>query len=47
MTAGDSFYCLGLRDRLGPLNAIRVGLFHYTTAGEVDATLDALAAASG
>ena len=47
VTAGDSFYCLGLRDRLGPLNAIRVGLFHYTTAGEVDATLEALAAASG
>jgi cysteine desulfurase family protein (TIGR01976 family) len=44
VTAGDSFYCLGLRDRLGPLNAIRVGLFHYTTEAEVDTTLAALAA---
>jgi len=44
VTAGDSFYCLGLRDRLGPLNAIRIGLFHYTTEAEVDATLAALAA---
>jgi selenocysteine lyase/cysteine desulfurase len=42
VTAGDSFYCLGLKDRLGPLNAIRVGLFHYSTEAEVDATLAAL-----
>jgi selenocysteine lyase/cysteine desulfurase len=43
VTAGDSFYCVGLRERLGPLNAIRVGFFHYSTAAEVDALLEALA----
>jgi selenocysteine lyase/cysteine desulfurase len=44
VTAGDSFYCLGRKDRLGALNAIRIGLFHYTTEAEVDAALAALAA---
>ena len=36
------FYCLGLEDDR-PGKALRVGLFHYNTADEVDALLAALA----
>ena len=43
VTASESFYCLGLRDLIGPRKAVRVGLFHYTTAAEVDGLLSALA----
>jgi cysteine desulfurase family protein (TIGR01976 family) len=41
-TASDSFYCLGLRDLIGPRKALRLGLFHYTTASEVDGVLASL-----
>jgi cysteine desulfurase family protein (TIGR01976 family) len=43
VTASESFYCLGLRDLIGPRKAVRVGLFHYTTEAEVDRVLSALA----
>jgi cysteine desulfurase family protein (TIGR01976 family) len=43
VTASDSFYCLGLRDLIGPRKAMRVGLFHYNTEAEVDALLATLA----
>jgi cysteine desulfurase family protein (TIGR01976 family) len=42
VTASDTFYCLGLKERLGFDSALRVGIFHYHTAGEVDALLGAL-----
>lgn len=42
VTASDSFYCLGLKRRVGFDSALRVGIFHYHTAGEVDALLEAL-----
>jgi cysteine desulfurase family protein (TIGR01976 family) len=42
VTASESFYCLGLRERIGPQKALRVGIFHYNTAAEVDALLAAL-----
>lgn len=41
VTASEHFYCLGLRDVIGG-KAVRVGLFHYNTAAEVDALLAAL-----
>lgn len=40
--AHDSFYCIGLKERIDLQPALRIGLFHYTTAGEVDRLLDAL-----
>jgi selenocysteine lyase/cysteine desulfurase len=46
------FYALGLIERLGLLDAggvVRIGLAHYTTAGEIDrllGELDAIAAAA-
>jgi cysteine desulfurase family protein (TIGR01976 family) len=42
-SASDSFYCMGLKDLIGERRALRLGLFHYNTAAEVDAVLDALA----
>ncbi|HEU4977212.1 MAG TPA: aminotransferase class V-fold PLP-dependent enzyme [Baekduia sp.] len=42
ISASDSFYCLGLRELIGPRKALRVGLFHYTTDDEVDGVLAAL-----
>jgi cysteine desulfurase family protein (TIGR01976 family) len=42
--AHDSYYALGLHERLGWGEAIRVGLIHYNTADEVDRFLAALAA---
>ncbi len=41
VTASEHFYCLGLRERIGG-KALRVGIFHYNTAAEVDALLAAL-----
>jgi cysteine desulfurase family protein (TIGR01976 family) len=46
-SASDSFYCLGLTDLFAERGALRLGLFHYTTAQEVDAVLDGLADALG
>jgi cysteine desulfurase family protein (TIGR01976 family) len=43
VTASESFYCMGLKDLIGPRKAVRLGLFHYNTADEVQATLAALA----
>lgn len=43
--AHDSYYSLGLHERLGWGEAVRVGILHYNTADEVDrflAALDAL-----
>jgi cysteine desulfurase family protein (TIGR01976 family) len=42
-SASDSFYCMGLKDLIAPRGALRIGLFHYNTADEVDQTLAALA----
>jgi cysteine desulfurase family protein (TIGR01976 family) len=42
-SASDSFYCMGLKDLIGGRGALRIGLFHYNTAAEVDQTLAALA----
>lgn len=42
-SASDSFYCMGLKDLIGDRGALRLGLFHYNTADEVDQTLAALA----
>lgn len=42
VTASESFYCLGLKDLIGPSKGLRIGLFHYSTTDEVDATLQAL-----
>ncbi|HEY6760329.1 MAG TPA: cysteine desulfurase-like protein [Baekduia sp.] len=42
VTASESFYCLGLRDLIGPRKAVRIGLFHYNTVAEVDGVLAAL-----
>ena len=42
-SASDSFYCMGLKDLIGDRGALRIGLFHYNTADEVDQTLAALA----
>jgi selenocysteine lyase/cysteine desulfurase len=44
VTASESFYCMGLKDLIGARKAVRIGLFHYNTAEEVQATLAALAA---
>lgn len=41
VTASEHFYCLGLREPIGG-KAVRVGIFHYNTAAEVDALLSAL-----
>lgn len=41
VTASEHFYCLGLRELIGG-KAVRVGIFHYNTAAEVDALLAAL-----
>jgi cysteine desulfurase family protein (TIGR01976 family) len=41
VTASEHFYCLGLRELIGG-KAVRVGIFHYNTAAEVDALLTAL-----
>jgi cysteine desulfurase family protein (TIGR01976 family) len=43
-SASDSFYCMGLKDLIAPRGALRIGLFHYNTADEVDQTLAALTA---
>ncbi len=40
--AHDSYYSLGLHERLGWGEAVRVGLIHYNTADEVDRFLEAL-----
>ncbi|MBS1870269.1 MAG: cysteine desulfurase-like protein [Actinobacteria bacterium] len=37
--AHDTFYCLGLHERVPYGEAVRVGIFHYHTAAEVDALL--------
>ncbi|WP_445149894.1 cysteine desulfurase-like protein [Baekduia sp. Peel2402] len=42
-SASNSFYCLGLKDLFADRGALRLGLFHYNTAAEVDAVLTALA----
>jgi cysteine desulfurase family protein (TIGR01976 family) len=42
VTASDSFYCVGLAERLAFGTAVRVGVFHYTTEQEIDALLAAL-----
>jgi cysteine desulfurase family protein (TIGR01976 family) len=47
VTASDSFYCIGLKERLDLPMALRVGIFHYTTADEVDALLRALTEVCG
>lgn len=41
VTASEHFYCLGLRETIGG-KALRVGIFHYNTAAEVDSLLTAL-----
>jgi selenocysteine lyase/cysteine desulfurase len=42
--AHDNWYSLGLREKLPyPDSAIRVGLIHYNTAGEIDRFNTALA----
>lgn len=46
-SASDSFYCMGLKDLIGPRGALRLGVFHYTMADEVDAVLNALGDALG
>lgn len=46
VAAHDSFYCVGLHERLGFGEAVRVGIYHYNTAAEVDALLAALAEAA-
>ncbi|MGI8421693.1 MAG: aminotransferase class V-fold PLP-dependent enzyme, partial [Gaiellaceae bacterium] len=40
--AHDSWYCLGLADRLPP-ESVRVGFIHYNTEAEIDRLLEALA----
>ncbi|HET6508095.1 MAG TPA: cysteine desulfurase-like protein [Baekduia sp.] len=44
-SASDSFYCLGLKDLYARRGALRLGVFHYTTADEIDAVLAGLTAA--
>lgn len=43
VTASESFYCILLKERIGLTKALRVGIFHYNTADEVDALLRSLA----
>jgi len=43
VTASESFYCILLKERIGLQKALRVGIFHYNTADEVDALLRSLA----
>jgi cysteine desulfurase family protein (TIGR01976 family) len=43
VTASESFYCILLKERIGLTKALRVGIFHYNTAAEVDALLRSLA----
>jgi selenocysteine lyase/cysteine desulfurase len=40
--ASDNWYCVALASRL-PLQSLRVGLAHYTSAGEVDRFCEELA----
>lgn len=42
VTASESFYCILLKERIGLTKALRVGIFHYNTATEVDALLRSL-----
>jgi cysteine desulfurase family protein (TIGR01976 family) len=42
----DTWYCLGLADRLPPAS-LRVGFIHYNTAAEVDRLLEELARLAG
>jgi cysteine desulfurase family protein (TIGR01976 family) len=46
-TASDSFYCVGLKERIGLEMALRIGIFHYTTEQEIDALLRALTEVAG
>ncbi|HEY8583654.1 MAG TPA: aminotransferase class V-fold PLP-dependent enzyme [Capillimicrobium sp.] len=46
-SASDGFYCVLLKERIGLTAATRVGLFHYTTADEVDRLLAALGEIAG
>lgn len=43
VTASESFYCILLKERIGLTKALRIGIFHYNTADEVDALLRSLA----
>jgi cysteine desulfurase family protein (TIGR01976 family) len=43
VTASESFYCILLKERIGLTKALRIGIFHYNTAAEVDALLRSLA----
>jgi cysteine desulfurase family protein (TIGR01976 family) len=45
--SGDNYYALGLHERVGWGEALRIGLAHYNTLAEVDRFNEALAALAG